>query len=336
MPSPELGGHMQRREFITLLGGAAAWPLSARAQQPGRIRRVGVLRPYTKQYFVDRNDVAAFTNEFQRLGWEEGRNFHLEYRGVAPNEEQLRSAAADLVDLKSEVILVVTSSALRAAQDTTDTIPIVFVGVTDPVNQGFVANLAHPGGNVTGFASFEFSIGSKWLQLLKEISPDLRHFAVIFHPDTTPGGWLPLIKSAAPLVGLEVNEAAVNNDNDIDNVIDAIKTSDYAGVIVLPSSFTRLHRQRIIDFAARHQLPAVYWDSRFVKDGGLISCAYSLDEEERQGATYVDRILKGEKPGDLPVQETKEIELVINLKTAKALGITMPVSLLAAANEVIE
>src|SRR5450631_2260665 len=327
---------MQRREFITLLGGAAAWPFAARAQQPERIRRVGLLTPYTKQYFVDRNDVAAFTNEFQRLGWEEGRNFHLEYRAVAPDVEQLRSAAADLVDLKSEVILVVTSSALRATQDTTDTIPIIFVGVTDPVKQGFVANLAHPGGNITGFASFEFSIGSKWLQLLKEISPDLRHFAVIFHPDTTPGGWLPLIKAVAPVLGLEVNEAAVNNDNEIDGAIDALMTSSDAGVIVLPSSFTRLHRQRIIDFAARYQLPAIYWDSRFVKDGGLMSYAFSLDEAERQGATYVDRILKGEKPGDLPVQETTKFELVINLKTAKALGITMLSSLLAIANEVIE
>jgi putative ABC transport system substrate-binding protein len=168
---------MQRRDFITLLGGAAAaWPLTARAQQPEPIRRVGVLTPYTKQYFVDRNDVAAVTNEFQRLGWEEGRNFHLEYRGVAPNEEQLRSAAADLVALNSEVILVVTSPALEAAQVVTNTIPIVFVGVTDPVDQGFIANLAHPGGNVTGFVSFEYSIGSEWLHLLKEVSPDIRHF----------------------------------------------------------------------------------------------------------------------------------------------------------------
>ena len=327
---------MSRRDFITLLAGAAAWPLTARAQQPERIRRVGVLTPYTQQYFVDRNDVAAFTNEFQRLGWEEGRNFHLEYRGVASNEEQLRSAAADLVGLKSEVILVVTSPALEAAQVVTDTIPIVFVGVTDPVDQGFIANLAHPGGNVTGFASFEYSIGSEWLHLLKEVSPDIRHFAVIFHPNTTPGGWLPLIKAVAPVLGLEMNEVAVNDDNEIDGAIDALKTSSDAGVIVLPSSFTRLHRQRIIDFAARHQLPAVYWNSRFVKDGGLISYAYSLDEEERQGATYVDRILKGEKPGDLPVQETKKIEMVINLKTAKSLGLTMPPSLLTRADKVIE
>jgi putative ABC transport system substrate-binding protein len=327
---------MRRREFLGVLGGAAAWPLTARAQQSERIRRVGVLTPYTEQYFVDRNDVATFTNEFRRLGWEEGRNFHLEYRGVTPNKEQLRSAAADLVGLKSEVILVVTSPALEAAQVVTGTIPIVFVGVTDPVDQGFVANLAHPGGNVTGFASFEYSIGSEWLRLLKEVSPDIRHFAVIFHANTTPGGWLPLIKAVAPLLGLEVNEVAVNDDSQIDGAIDALKTSSDAGVIVLPSSFTRLHRQRIIDFAARLQLPAVYWDSRFVKDGGLISYAYSLDEEERQGATYVDRILKGEKPGDLPVQETKKIELVINLKTAKALGITVPPSLRARADAVIE
>jgi putative ABC transport system substrate-binding protein len=335
MPFRSQGTSMRRREFIKLLSGAAAgWPLAGRAQQPERIRRVGVLTP--KENFDDRNDVAAFTREFQRLGWEEGRNFHLEYRGGAPNAEELRSAAADLVGLKPEVILVVTLPALRAAQIVTDTIPIVFVGVTHDMTQGFVTNMAHPGGNVTGFTSFEYSIGSKWLQLLKEISPRLRHFALIFEPHSTPGGWLSLIKSAAPVFGLEVNEAAVNNDNEIDYAIDAIKTHGDAGMIVLPSSFTMLHRQRIIDFAARHRLPAVYWDSRFVKDGGLMSYAYSLDEEVRQGATYVDRILKGEKPGDLPVQETTKFELVINLKTAKALGLNVPPQFLAVANEVIE
>ena len=325
---------MHRREFIMLLGGAAAWPLTARAQQPERIRRVGVLTP--KPDFVDRDDVAAFTQEFKRLGWEEGRNFHLEYRAVAPDVEQLRSAAADLVGLKPEVILVVSSPVLRVVQVNTDTIPIVFVGVTDPVDGGFVANLAHPGGNITGFASFEFSFGSKWLQLLKEISPRLRHVAVIYHPESTPGGWLPVIKSAALAIGLEMNEAAVNDDDGIDNVIKAIKSSDDAGMIVLPSSFTMVHRQRIINFAARYQLPAVYWDSRFVKDGGLMSYAFSLDEEERQGVTYVDRILKGEKPGDLPVRETTKYELVINLKTAKALGLTVSPTLLTRANSVIE
>jgi putative tryptophan/tyrosine transport system substrate-binding protein len=326
---------MKRRKFIMLIGGAvAAWPIAVRAQQPERIRRVGVLMP--KPDLVNRDDVTVFTQEFKHLGWEEGRNFYLEYRAVAADVEQIRSAAADLVGLKPEVILVVSSPVLRVVQANTDTIPIVFVGVTDPVARGFVANLAHPGGNITGFASFEFSFGSKWLQLLKEISPRLRHFAVIYHPESTPGGWLPVIKSAAPVFGLEVNEAAVHDDKEIDRAIDALKTSSDAGVIVLPSSFTMLHRQRIIDFAARYRLPAVYWDSRFVKDGGLMSYAFSLDEEERQGVTYVDRILKGEKPGDLPVRETTKFELVINLKTAKALGITMPSSLLAIANEVIE
>ena len=285
---------------------------------------------------VDLNDLPNIKKKKKRLGWEEGRNFNLEYRGVAPDEEQLRSAAADLVGLKSEVILVVTLPALRAAQIVTDTIPIVFVGVTHDMTQGFVTNMAHPGGNVTGFTSFEYSIGSKWLQLLKEISPNLRHFALVFNPETTPEGWLPLFKSAAPVFGLEVNEAAVNDLEGIDNILNAIKTHGDAGMIVLPSSFTMLHRQRIIDLAARHQLPAVYWDSRFVKDSGLMSYAYSLDEEVRQGATYVDRILKGEKPVDLPVQQTTIFELVINLKTAKTLGINVPASLLAVANEVIE
>ena len=326
---------MLRREFITLLGGAVAWPLTAGAQAPERIRRVGVLTP--KQDVVDRDDAAAFTQAFQRLGWEEGKNFHLEYRATAANEEQLRSAAADLVRLKSEAILAVSSPALKAAQDSTHTIPIVFVAVTDPVNRGFVANLARPGGNVTGFSSFDYAIGPKWLKLLKEVSPNLRHFAVIFEPNTTPGGWLAVLKSAAPIVGLEANEVAVDDDSRIaETAMDALKSSDDAGAIVLPSPFTMLHRRSIIDFAGHHQIPAVYWDGRFVKDGGLMSYAYSLDEEERQGAMYVDRILRGEQPGDLPVQETETFELVINLKSAKAIGLTLPPPLLARANKVIE
>jgi putative ABC transport system substrate-binding protein len=331
---------MHRREFITLVGGAAAWPLTARAQHAGPMRRVGVLT--TKQDIVDRNDAANFGAEFQRLGWEEGRNFHLEYRAVALDEEQLRSAAADLVGLKPDVMLVVTSPALKAAQDITQdrtaAIPIVFVAVTGPVNQGFVANRAHPGSNITGSTSFDFSIGSKWLKLLQEISPRLRHFALIFNAQTTPGGWLPVFKSGAPAIGLEVNEAALTSDiNEIDEItMDALKSSHDAGVIVLPSSFTMLHRQRIIDFAARRQLPAVYWDSRFVEDGGLMSYAYSLDEQVRQGVSYVDRILKGEKPGDLPIQEATKFELMINLKTANALGLTVSPTLLTSAYKVIE
>jgi putative ABC transport system substrate-binding protein len=328
---------MRRREFITLIGGAVmALPLAAPAQQPERIRRVGVLTGFTKQDLVDRDDVATFTQEFRRLGWEEGRNFHLEYRGVAPNVSQLRSAAADLVSLKPEVILVVGVEPLRATQINTDTIPIVFVGVTDPVQRGFVANLAHPGGNVTGFSVSGSSICSTWFQLLKEISPELRHFAVIYNPETTPGGWLPLVKSVAPNFGLEVNEAAVFNDDDIDGVLGALKTFSDAGVIVLPGFFTMVHRQRIIDFAGRYRLPAVYWNSRFVKNGGLMSYTYSVDPLERQGVAYVDRILRGEKAGDLPVQEATKFELVINLKTAKTLGLTVRPSLLARADKVIE
>jgi putative ABC transport system substrate-binding protein len=213
--------------------------------------------PFTEQDGVERDDVVAFTQDFQRLGWEEGRNFHLEYRAAGLNEPRLRSAAADLVRLKPEVILVVSSAALRAAQANTDRIPIVFVGVTAPVGQGFVANLAHPGGNITGFTVFAYSIGSKWLELLKDVSPGLRHVAVMFDRETAPGSWLPLIKSVASVSGLEVNEAAVSNE--IDGAIAALKTASNGGVIVLPSSFTMVHRQRIIDFAARYRLPAVYW-----------------------------------------------------------------------------
>jgi len=328
---------MKRREFITLVAGSAAtWPLATRAQQPERIRRVGVLTAFTNQDLVGRDDVATFTQEFQRLGWEEGRNFHLEYRGVAPNSSQLRAAAADLVSLKPEVILVVGAEPLRATQINTDTIPIVFVGVSDAEQRGFVAELGHPGGNVTGFSVSVSSICSTWLQLLKEILPNLRHLVVIYNPETTPGTWLPVVKSVAPLFGLEVNEAAVFNDDIIGGVLDALKTFSDAGVVVLPGFFTMVRRQRIIDFAERYRLPAVYWNSRFVKDGGLMSYTYSMDPLERQAVAYADRILRGEKAGDLPVQEATKFELVINLKTAKTLGLTVRPSLLARADKVIE
>jgi ABC-type uncharacterized transport system substrate-binding protein len=328
---------MRRREFITLTGAVmATWPSVVGSQQAGRIRRVGVLTPFTEQDGIERDDVVAFTQDFQRLGWEEGQNFHLEYRAAGLDAQRLHAAAADLVRLKPEVILVMSSAALRSVQANTDTIPIVFVGVTAPVGQGFVTNPAHPGGNITGFTVFAYSIASKWLQLLMEISPGLRHVALMFDRETTPGSWLPLIKSVASVSGLEVNEAAVSDDNEIDGAIAALKTASNGGVIVLPSSFTMAHRQRIIDFAARYRLPAVYWDSRFVKNGGLVSYASNLDEQVRHGAAYVDRILKGEKPGDLPVQETTKFDLVINLRTAKMIGLQMPPSLLARADEVIE
>jgi putative ABC transport system substrate-binding protein len=328
---------MRRREFIMLMGGAlATWPSVVGSQQAKRIRRVGVLTPFTERDGVERDDFVAFTQDFERLGWEEGQNFHLEYRAAGRDAQRLQSGAADLVRLKPEVILVMSSAALRAVQANTDTIPIVFVGVTAPVGQGFVTNLAHPGGNITGFSVFAYSIGSKWLQLLMEVSPGLRQVAVMFDRETTPGSWLPLIRSVAAVLSLEVNEAAVSDDNKIDDAIYALKTAPNGGVIVLPSSFTMAHRQRIVDFAARYRLPAIYWDSRFVRSGGLMSYASNLDEQVRHGVGYVDRILKGEKPGDLPVQETTKFDLAINLNTAKAIGLQMPSSLLRRADEIIE
>jgi putative ABC transport system substrate-binding protein len=228
------------------------------------------------------------------------------------------------------------SAALKALQATTDSIPIVFVGVTDPVYQGFVANRTHPGGNVTGFTVFEFSLGATWVQLLAEVSPGLHHFAVVYHRETTPGGWMPLIQSAAARLKLEVNEAPVLDDTEIDNVIAVLKTTSGGGLVVLPSTFTLAHRQRIIDFAARYRLPAIYWDNRFVNDGGLMSYSYNLYEQVRQGVVYVDRILKGEKAGDLPVLDTTKFNFVINLKTAKAVGLAIPGSLLGRADELVE
>jgi putative ABC transport system substrate-binding protein len=326
-----------RRAFVASLGTvAAAWPLTVRAQPAQRVRHVGVLTPYNEQDTAARDDADTFIQQFKRIGWNIGQNLDLQYRAAGTKEEQLRSAASELAGLKPEVILVMGSAALKAMQASTDTIPIVFVGVTDPVYQGFVANRTHPGGNVTGFSVFEFSLGATWVQLLGDVSPGLRRVAVVYHRETTPGGWLPLIQSAASRSNLEVSEAPVLDDVEIDNIIAVLKTTSGGGLIVLPSAFTLVHRQRIIDFAAHYRLPSIYWDNRFVDDGGLMSYSYNLYEQVRQGVAYVDRILKGEKAGDLPVQDTTKFNFVINLKTAKALGLTVPGSLLGRADAVVE
>jgi len=317
---------MQRRDFIAWLGAAAVWPLAARAQQRPPMRRIGVLAGAPTD--AGAALISAFAQGLQEHGWTIGTNVRIDYRLGASDADLRRRFAVELVALKPDVMLVLGSTAMRAAQASTRSIPTVFVGVTDPVSQGFVADRAHPGGNVTGFAVFEYSIASKWVELLREVSPTLSHFAVVFDPETTPGGWLPLIRSVAPVFHLDMSEAPVHNDRDIDNVTSVLRTSSDAAILVLPSSFTMAHSRHIIDFAAGHALPAIYWDSRFVKFGGLMSYAYDLEQQVEDGVGYASRILNGQKAGDLPVQSAEKFDLVVNRKTAKALSLPIPPSLL--------
>ena len=329
---------MKRREFITLLGGAAAaWPVVVRAQQADRVRRIGALM------YLDADDpesparVAAFARGLQELGWIEGRNIQIEYRWGGGDMDRVRRFAAELVALASDVILVSSGSALAALQNATRTVPIVFVNVTDPVGAGYVASLSRPGANTTGFTLFEYGTSGKWLELLKQIAPAMTRAAVIRDPSITSGtAQFAAIQAVAPSIGVELTPVDARDAGGIEQTIAGFARGSNCGLIVTasPSAFRR--RELIIALAARHRLPAVYPIRASVASGGLIS--YGTDEIDQQyrAAGYVDRILKGEKPADLPVQAPTKYELVINLKAAKALGLEVPPTLLARADEVIE
>jgi putative ABC transport system substrate-binding protein len=324
---------MKRRKFIALAGGAIAMPLAARAQQNERVRRLGVLQPFAKES-PESARIAAFLQELQRLGWTDGRNLQIEYRW---EPRDLRKAAIELVALSPDVILVSTTPAISAMQQATQTIPIVFTQVTDPVSAGFVASLAKPGANLTGFMSFDYEIGAKWLELLKEIAPNLVRVGAIRDPTSTASiGQLSAVQSAARLSRVEVSPLGGQDGKDIERTITEFARGSNSGLIALASPVINNNSNLIVSLAARHRLPAIYAFRTFVADGGLISYGPDPIDPHRQAAGYVDRILKGEKPGDLPVQAPTKYELVINLKTAKALGITVPPALLAQANEVIE
>jgi putative tryptophan/tyrosine transport system substrate-binding protein len=330
---------VRRRTFITLLGGAAAWPLAARAQQGGAMPRVGVLFGIAENDPEGRNRVDAFRQELEKLGWMVGQNLHVDYRwgGGTEGLERMRAHAAELVRLKPDVLLAGATLALVALQQATRDIPIVFAQVTDPVGAGFVASLARPGGNITGFTQHEFAIGVKWLELLKELAPSVKRVTVIYHPDNpASAGYLATLTAAAPTARVELTSTGVHNTVEIERAIDAIAGMPDGGIIVLPGPGTSSRRDRIIALAAQHRLPAVYPFRYWVLSGGLAS--YGIDNIElyRQAATYVARVLKGEKPADLPVQHTTKFQLVINLKTAKALGLDPPITLLARTDEVIE
>ena len=325
---------MKRREFITLLGGAVAWPRAAHAQQPERMRRIGVLMPYAKDNPEAQARTAAFLQELQKLGWTEGRNLQIEYRG---DTDDLRKAATELVTSSPDVILASGTPAVAALQEATRTVPIVFASVADPVSGGFVASLAKPGGNITGFTNVDYGIGAKYVELLKEIAPHVTRVGVIRDPTSTASiGQLAAIQTAARSFGLEVSPLGGRDARDIEQTVTEFARGSNCGLITVGSPLTVNNRALIISLAARHRLPAVYPFRSFVDAGGLISYGPDPVDQFRQAAGYVDRILKGEEPAELPVQSATKFELVINLKTAKALGLTVPPSLLSRADEIIE
>jgi ABC-type uncharacterized transport system substrate-binding protein len=328
---------VKRREFITLLGGAAAWPLAARAQHSERVRRIGVLIQVAEGDPQARIEVAAFLRGLQELGWSEGRNLRVDTRWGGGDADRIRKYAAELVALGPEVVLALGGTVAGALQQASGTVPIVFVNVTDPVGRGYVASLSQPVGNATGFTSFEFGMGGKWLEVLKEIAPRMTRAAVLRDPAITAGiGYLAAIHALAPSIGVQVIPVDVRAASDIERAVAAFARTPMGGLIVTADPAAIVHREAIITLAARHRLPAIYPYRFFVKSGGLIS--YGLDniEQYRLAAGYVDRILKGESPADLPVQAPTKFELVINLKTAKALGLDVAPTLLARADEVIE
>jgi putative ABC transport system substrate-binding protein len=329
---------MQRREFIVLLGGtAAAWPLAARSQQPEQMRRVGVLMNLAADDPEGQARLKVFVQGLQELGWTDGRNIRIDYRWAAGDADRFRRYAAELVALTPDVILANGGAAAAPLLQATRTVPIIFVLVPDPVGAGFVASLARPGGNATGFTQFEYSIGAKWLELLKEIAPSVTRAAVVRDSALASGtGQWGAIQSVAPSVGIEVSPVNMLDAPEIERGITAFAQSANSGLIVTASTMAAHHRELIIRLAARHKLPAVYYERYFVIDGGLISYGPRQIDEYRRAAGYADRILKGEKPADLPVQAPTKYALVINLKTAKALGLTVPPTLLARADEVIE
>src|SRR6516225_9515097 len=329
---------MKRRQFITLLGGAAAaWPLAARAQQSERVRRIGFLHDYNELDPEGRVQVVAFREALQKLGWTDGRNALIEYQSGAADNELLRKYAAEIVAHEPDVVLTSGATITAALQRASRSVPIVFVNVTDPVGAGLVATLARPESNASGFTQFEFGISAKWLELLREIAPTVTRVVVIRDPTArTGGGQLGAIQAVAPSLGVDVRPVDPHNPEDMERAISAIAGDPKSGLIVTSSRLARVHRELIVNLAARHRMPAIYAFRVYVDGGGLMFYGPDATDPYRRAASYVDRILKGEKPADLPVQAPTKYALVINLKTAKALGLEVPPTLLARADEVIE
>ena len=330
---------MKRREFITLLGGApVAWSANARAQQQSeRMRRIGMLQPLAVDDAEGQARLAAFAQRLQEFGWTIGRNVRMDTRWAAGDSERIRGYAAELVALAPDVILVVGAPATGSLLQATRSVPIVFVNTTDPVGAGFVESLARPGGNATGFLLFEYGISGKWLELLKEIAPRVTRVAVLRDSALAAGsGQLGAIQAVAPSFGVELRPVDVHDVREIERAVGTFARTPDGGLIVTGSSSAVVHRDLIVTLADRHKLPAIYFQRVYVTGGGLISYGPDQIDQFRRAAGYVDRVLKGEKPADLPVEAPTKYELVINLKTAKALGLDVPTTLLARADEVIE
>jgi putative tryptophan/tyrosine transport system substrate-binding protein len=328
---------MRRREFITLIGGvAAAWPLAVGAQQPERVRNIGLLNILGPDDPEAQARIKVFEQALQQFGWTVGRDLKIEIRQVGDDTDRLRRYAAELIALAPDVIVSIGSVAVAPLQQATRTIPIVFVNVPDPVGAGFVQSMAHPGGNITGFSNFEYSMSGKWAELLKQIAPNVTRALVFRDPTSAAGiGQFAAVRSVAPSLGVELTPVDVRDSDEIEHNVSAFARSGNGGMIVTAGR-TGARRKLLIGLAARHKLPAIYPYRYYAVDGGLITYGPSTHEPLRRAAGYVDRILKGEKPADMPVQAPTKYELIVNLKTAKALGLTVPQSLLATADEVIE
>jgi putative ABC transport system substrate-binding protein len=328
---------LKRREFIRLVGAAAAWPVTAHSQQRQRLRRVGLLMVAAAGDPEISKRLAGMQGELGRLGWIEGRNISFETRWAAGEPDRIRDAAAELVALAPDIIVANGSAAMDAMQRATRTVSVVFVAAPDPIGSGYADSLARPGGNATGFANYDYGFGGKWLELLKELAPGVKRAGVLRDPMITAGpGQFGAIQSVAPTLGVEVTPLNVRDPAEIERAVALFSRGENSGLIVTGSALTVVHRRLIIVLAERHNLPAVYFASYLVRDGGLVSYGADPVEQYRQAAGYVDRILKGEKPADLPVQTPTKYEIAINLKTARALGLDVPLTLLTRADEVIE
>ncbi len=327
---------MRRRDFIAGLG-AAAWPRAARAQQRDRLKRLGVLLAFDQA--TTRGYLSEFRKKLEELGWVDGRNLHMDVRWADGSADRARLLAKELVDLQADVILAETTTTTAALQQETRTIPIVFVTVADPIGAGFVAGLPRPGGNITGFISQEAGMAGKWLELLKEIAPDIKHVGLLFNPDTADyvrSYYLPVFESGARTLQVALKMAPVHGDAEIKTTIESLGREPSSGLIVAPDPFTLVHRASIISATSQSKVPAIYRDAVNVKDGGLLSYGPDLGDTFRQAAPYIDRILRGAKPSDLPVQLPINFEMALNNKTATALGLTVPPSILVRATEVVE
>jgi putative tryptophan/tyrosine transport system substrate-binding protein len=330
---------MRRREFITLVGGVTvAWPLAARAQQAGPVRRIGVLVGYAESDSTARSEVAAFRGALAKLGWTEGSNLRIELRWSAADPDKIKALAKELVDMRPDAILSVTTPVTGVLVRETQTIPIVIVAVANPIDSGFASSLARPGGNVTGLAHLEPTLGGKWVELLKEIAPRTERVALLFNPATTPPiqFFMPSIQAATSSVAIQASVAPVHGKDEIEGVIAAQARGPGGGLLAMPDPFITVNRDLMIALAARYGVPAIYFDRLFAEAGGLISYGSDFAAEFSQAAGYIDRILNGAKPADLPIQTPTKFELIINLKTVKALSLTVPPLMLGRADDVIE